>query len=220
MHVGLKINGINTPATMHAALTHGVEFIGFPFHSHPSRQIGPGLAGELARDAPTATILVGIFADPTDVELEECMAACPVDMVQLHGRESPERVSEIKRHLNLPIIKTIRLRTAADAARADLYVHDADHFLFGPSQSAHVRAIGQQEDWAFDWRWLRDYKHRRPWFLSGGIAAENLATAAADSGAVAFDITGGVEQRPGVICLEKLKILCDTAAALCAKVAP
>lgn len=214
----LKINGINTSAVMQAALELKVPFIGFHFHPHPSRQIGPALAGELARDTSATTTLVGIFADPTDVELESCLAACPVDMVQLHGRESPERVREIKQQLNLPIIKTIRLKDPKDIARTESYVHEVDYFLYGPSQSVQVRGIGQQEDWAFDWRWVQNHKHRRPWFLSGGITAENMATAAADSGAPAFDITGGVESHPGTICLKKLKILCDTAATLYASV--
>lgn len=222
MAIKLKINGLHTAPALQLALKLGISHIGLSFLPHPTRQISPEAAGDLVRGLPHHTTLVGILANPTDVELEACLAACPLDALHLHGQESPARVLEIKQQTQMPLMKTLRLRDAADVAQMADYVQAVDAFVYAAGATGAVQALtnkgGTPDDWAFDWSLLAAPKHHRPWFLAGGITAENMAAAQAVSHATAFDITSGVEHHPGAICLNKLEILANTAAKIHASV--
>ena len=190
MTLPIKLTGLTRADCIAAAVAGGVGYIAFTFHPHPLQAIAPVAAGELARAIPNSIATVGVFADPSDAELEETMAACPLDMLHLHGRETPARVRELKQDLPIPIIKTIRLSCADDIAAADDFIGVADMQQFTAGGNSGVRGITPQQDWPFDWAWLRGHNLPCPWFLSGGLTASTMAAAAAASGAKMLDISG------------------------------
>lgn len=191
----LKLNGIIDHAARDAALSGGADFIGCIFTPHPLR-LEPAAAGHLFAHVSARTQLVGCFRDPVDAELEDCLAQVPLDYIQLSGEESPHRLQDIRQQFGLPLIKVIHLATKADLTTAADYEQMADYLIFTAKPAASVRSIGGAMDLGFDWTLLDGLKLRRPWFLGGGINADNLSAAL---GAIAplaqppyLDITSGI----------------------------
>jgi phosphoribosylanthranilate isomerase len=121
----------------------------------------------------------------------------PLDLIQLHGEESPERVAQIKAGFAMPIMKAIKVSTAEDLAAADAYVPVVDRLLFDAKPPAKVSALPGGNGIAFDWTILKGRGWAKPWMLSGGLTIGNVAEAIAISGAAAIDVSSGVEDRPG-----------------------
>jgi phosphoribosylanthranilate isomerase len=189
MPLPIKFTGLHQADAIVAAVAGGAGYIAFVFHPHPQCTIAPTMAGELARAIPTHVNTVGVFANPLDAELEEAMAACPLDMLHLNGREPPARVRELKQNLPIPIIKTIRLAAADDVSLAADYIGAADMLQFTAGANTNVQGISPQQDWAFDWGWLRNLALPCPWFLSGGLTVDNIPLAHA-AGAKTLDFSG------------------------------
>ena len=104
MGVQSKICGINSPEALGAALKGGARFIGFVFYPRSPRYVSPPLAAELTRMIPTGVRAVGLFVSPTDAVLDDIAGQVPLDYLQLHDDEPPERVTEIRRRFALPVI--------------------------------------------------------------------------------------------------------------------
>ena len=110
----VKICGLNTPETIKACVEAGAAMIGLVFYEKSPRAVSPELAAELIRSLPTNVKAVGLFVDPDDDWLEQVVANVPLDMIQLHGNETPDRVGEIKSNYPLPVIKAIKVGDEAD----------------------------------------------------------------------------------------------------------
>jgi phosphoribosylanthranilate isomerase len=197
MSVQVKICGINHPDAATAALKGGARFIGLVFFERSPRHVAPPLAAELARMIPTGVRTVGLFVDPTNEYLEHVVSQVPLDLIQLHGDESPARVAEIKAAFSMPVMKAIKVSSPEDLIAADAYASVADRLLFDAKPPAKVSALPGGNGIPFDWTILTGRTWSKPWMLSGGLTIANVAEAISISGAASIDVSSGVEDRPG-----------------------
>jgi phosphoribosylanthranilate isomerase len=206
MPIAAKICGLKTPDSVTAAVEHGAEFIGFNFFRKSPRYVEPEAVGALSRGMPARVLKTGLFVDDDDDRIAAILAAAPLDLLQLHGSETPERVAAIKAKFGLPVMKVIKVRDAADIARAAQYEAVADRFLFDAQPPADMKnALPGGNAVSFDWSLLQGFRSRLPWMLSGGLTPANLAEAVRRTGAPAVDVASGVEDRPGEKSLSKIK---------------
>jgi phosphoribosylanthranilate isomerase len=193
----IKICGLSTAQTLDAALVAGADMVGFVFFEKSPRFVGLDHARELGERARGIATIVALSVDPSDRMLAAIVRALAPDFLQLHGSESPERVAEIRRLFEIPTIKAIGVEGTEDLARASAYADAADWLLIDakPSKGA---ALPGGNGVAFDWSLARAFTPSKPWLLSGGLNAENVAEAIALSGARVVDVSSGVESAPGL----------------------
>lgn len=204
MAVDVKICGLNSLDAVEAAVDGGAAYVGLVFYQASPRAVTLDHAAKLADAVPSTVRKVGLFVDEPNETFARVLDHVPLDMLQLHGAESPERVSEIRDRFGLPVIKAIRLGTATDLAAADVYAN-ADHLLFDAKPPPEMAgALPGGNAISFDWRLLAGHDWPTPWLLSGGLTAANLVAAVRASGARAVDVSSGVEERPGVKSSHKI----------------
>lgn len=214
MSVPVKICGLTEPETLRAAIDGGARWIGLVFYPPSPRSVAPSLAAELARMVPTAVRTVGLFVDADDDFLDHVVSQVPFDLLQLHGKETPERVAAVKAAFNIPVMKAIKVGGPEDLERAKDYAAVCDRLLFDAKPPAKVAALPGGNGIAFDWTLLTGRTWSRPWMLSGGLNAGNLADAVRTTGAPAVDVSSGVEDRPGHKDPALIRAFLETAAAL------
>lgn len=197
MTVAAKICGLTEPESLRAAVVGGARYVGFVFYPRSPRAIAPPMAAELARLLPTGVRSVGLFVDPDDEFLEHVTGQVPLDLIQLHGSETPRRIAEIKARYALPVMKAIRVGGPEDLTAALEAAEVADRLLFDAKPPAKVSALPGGNGIAFDWTILAGRSWPRPWMLSGGLTADNVAEAVRVTGATEVDVSSGVEDRPG-----------------------
>lgn len=199
MTVEAKICGLNTPDSVTAAIDGGASYVGFVFYPPSPRSLGIEQAAKLARPVPGEIVRVGLFVDMDDAGMDAILSEVPLDLLQLHGAETPERVAEIRARTGLNVMKAVRIAGADDVAQADRYAPVCDRILFDAKPPAAMAgALPGGNALAFDWRLIAGHGWTVPWMLSGGLDAENVADAVRTSGAAAVDVSSGVEARPGV----------------------
>jgi phosphoribosylanthranilate isomerase len=197
MSVLAKICGITESDGLDAAVEHGADFVGFVFYTASPRFILPAAAAELADALPDEVTKVGLFVDPTNAELEAALSEFRLDLIQLHGQESVERVDDIRLEFGLPVIKALGIATAADVTAALAYEDHADWLMFDAKptpEDTRPGGLGR----SFAWHLLQDWRGETPWILAGGLTPENVALAVEASGAGAVDVSSGVESAPGI----------------------
>ncbi len=214
MTLAVKICGLSTPDSMTAAVESGARFVGLVFYPPSPRAVSPHTARQLARLAPTGVRVVGLFVDPDDETLDAVVRQVPLDMLQLHGQETPERVAAIAARFAVPVMKAVRVATAADLEEARAFEDVADWLLFDAKPPSNVHALPGGNGIPFDWSLLAGRHWQRPWMLSGGLTADNLAEAVAATGAAAVDVSSGVEDRPGHKPPARVRGFLETARAL------
>lgn len=197
MDLEVKICGVRSPDALEAAVSGGARYVGLVFYPPSPRAVGPVEAAALARLVPTGVRTVGLFVEPDDETLDSVLGQVPLDMIQLHGDETPERVAEIRAAVSMPVMKAIRVATVADLDDAAGYEAVADMLLFDARPPDNVTALPGGNGVPFDWTILAGRTWTRPWMLSGGLTADNLAEAVTVTGATAIDVSSGVEDRPG-----------------------
>jgi phosphoribosylanthranilate isomerase len=156
---------------------------------------------------------VGVFVSPDDNLLTETLAAVPLDVIQLHGKETPERVAEVKAKFGLPVWKAVSISEQTDVENAHQYFDSADRLLFDAKPPKGSPLPGGNAV-AFDWTLLTGTKWPLPWLLSGGLHAGNLAEAVRLTGAKAVDVSSGVESAPGVKDAARIRAFLDAVAAI------
>lgn len=196
MTVQAKICGLNDPAGVDAAAQGGAAFMGFVFFPRSPRAVTPETAAPLIARAPKGIVRVGLVVDADDATLRRIVDVAKVDMLQLHGGETPERVAEIKRAFKLPAMKALPVSSAADIDGAAAYEEVADRLMFDARPPKDATRPGGNAV-SFDWSLLKGRRFRRPWILAGGLNAANVAEAVALSGADTVDVSSGVEDAPG-----------------------
>jgi len=198
MAVRAKICGINSREALDAAVAGGASFVGFVFYPPSPRALTPAVAGELAAAVPRTVGKLGLFVDDPDERIAEVLAKAPLDMLQLHGQETPARVAAIRRQFGLPVMKAVKVAGADDLATADGYIGVADWLLFDAKPPKEMTgALPGGNALAFDWQLLAGRAWPSPWMLSGGLTPENLGEAVRISGARVVDVSSGVEAAPG-----------------------
>lgn len=151
----------------------------------------------LAPLVPVGVARVGLFVDPDDALLDEVLARVPLDVIQLHGSESPDRVAAVKALTGLPVMKAVGLSDASDLPALTDYGLVADMLLVDAKPPRDADLPGGN-GLSFDWRLLVGRKWLRPWMLAGGLTAQNVAEAIRLTGAPAVDVSSGVEAEPGL----------------------
>ena len=206
MSVEVKICGLDRAESVDTAVKHGADYVGFVFYPPSPRNLTPMDAAQLIARVPETVTRVGLFVDPADAEIAAVLEISQLDLIQLHGAETPARVREIKQLSNLPAMKVIKLASEADLAGAADYYDSADRLLFDAKPPAEMEnALPGGNALAFDWELLCDAEIPLPWMLAGGLTAENIQEAIATSGATAIDVSSGVEDSPGIKNLERIK---------------
>lgn len=197
MAIDVKICGLNEPVGLAAAIEGGARWVGFVFFPRSPRNVSVELAADLVRQVPTAVRTVALLVDPDDRALESVLASVPADLIQLHGRETPERVASIRSRFSVPVMKAIRIGTAADLDAAAAYETVADRLLFDAKPPETPGALPGGNGVAFDWTLLAGRSWSKPWMLSGGLTSGTVAEAVRKTGTAAVDVSSGVEDRPG-----------------------
>jgi len=191
--VPVKICGIRDPAAMTAAVDGGARFVGLVFYPPSPRFVDLDTAAYLASYVPETVTKVGLFVDPSDDMLHDTVSRIPLDMIQLHGSETPERVGEIKSRFGLPVMKAIPVSTAADLAIIPAYLGVSDWLMFDSKGRMLPGGPGK----TFDWTLLQGIEIGKPWMLAGGIHIGNAGAALDVLKPHALDISSGVESAPG-----------------------
>lgn len=193
----VKICGLSTQDTLHAAVEAGAAYVGFVMEPKSPRYVTLDQASDLARSVPPGVAKVALMVDPDDARLDEITAAVPLDILQLHGHESPERVQEVKARYGLPVMKAVGIADEGDLAQIDLYQQVADMLLVD-AKPPKAGDLPGGNGLSFDWRLIAGRKWAVPWLLAGGLTAKTVAEAAALTGARQVDLSSGVESAPGV----------------------
>ena len=198
MAVSVKICGINSPEALRAAAEAGAGLIGLVFFPPSPRYVTVEQAAALAALVPEGVLKVGLFVDADDAAIARVLERVPLDMLQLHGRESPERVREVRERFGLPVMKAIPVASPQDVETAREFEGAADRLLFDAKPPKTMEgALPGGNALRFDWELLRGRRWKIAWMLSGGLLASNLADAVGITGAPAVDVSSGVEDRPG-----------------------
>ena len=196
MSLIVKICGLSTEETLRAALDAGANMVGFNFFPPSPRYVAPAAARPLADRAHGNADVVALAVNPDDAMLDAIIAGIMPDLIQLHGKESPERVAAIRARTGLPVMKAIHIATADDLAGAARYETIADMLLLDATPPKGAILPGGNGA-AFDWTILAGFKPTKPYLLSGGLTPQNVAEAIAISGAPGVDVSSGVESAPG-----------------------
>lgn len=197
MGTEVKICGVTTSGAADAAVAAHADYLGLNFHPASPRYLSREKAASLAARTRGAIRLVALVADAGDDAIAAAIAAAKPDFLQLHGRESPERVAEIRAKFGLPVIKALAVAELADLVFVPMYEQAADMLLFDAKAPENTGRPGGHGA-AFDWQLLRGRKFKRPWLLAGGLHADNVARAIAAAEAPGVDVSSGVESALGV----------------------
>lgn len=193
----VKICGLTTPEALAVAAEAGADLVGFVFFPPSPRALTPAEAGALSASLVSGPGRVGLFVDPDDALIEAVLAAVKLDILQLHGGESPRRVAEIRGKFGLPVMKALGIATEADLAQIDDFAAVADRLLLDAKPPPEATRPGGNAE-AFEWRLARLKAIPVPWLLAGGLTPGNVAEAIAVSGAPGVDVSSGVERAKGV----------------------
>jgi len=184
MSIKAKICGLNHPAAVAAALAGGASHVGFVFYPPSPRSIDPLTAASLAAGVPAGIVKVGLFVDASDEDIARTLNEAPLDMLQLHGDEMPRRVKDVRRKFGKPVMKALRVASAADIAAADEYLPAVDWLLFDAKPPPEMKnALPGGNAISFDWSLIAGRGWSKPWMLSGGLNIGNLADAVRITGA-------------------------------------
>lgn len=208
--VRVKICGIKTEAELRAVAAAGAAYIGLNFFAKSQRFVTLDQARALAHAAPEGLCKVGLVVNAEDAALDALVEAVPLDMLQLHGSETPDRVAEVRARYGLPVMKAVGVADEGDLAGLLEHALAADQILID-AKAPKGAVLPGGNGVAFDWRLVAQRRWIRPWMLAGGLTPANVAEAIRLTGARQVDVSSGVESAPGV--KDAAKIAAFTAAA-------
>ena len=197
MSVTAKICGLSSEEAVAAAVEGGAAYIGFIFYPPSPRAVSPERAAQLCAAVAFGAQRVGSFVDADDAAIAAVLDRAPLDVLQFHGKETAERVADVKARFRRPVMKAISIAGPEDLGAAAPYEAVADLLLFDAKPPRRPDALPGGNGLAFDWRLIAGHAWRLPWMLSGGLSAALLPEAVRISGASAVDVSTGVERRPG-----------------------
>jgi len=215
MPVTAKICGINDPVAMQTAVAAGAHFVGLVFYPPSPRAVTPDEAAALTALVPPGVTRVGLFVDAEDAAIDAVLSAAPLDMLQLHGKEPPERVAALKRRFGIAVMKAIPVAGEDDLTRADGYRDVADWLMFDAKPPKDMtNALPGGNALTFEWQLLAGRQWSLPWMLAGGLNSGNAAEAVRLSGAHVLDTSSGVEDSPGKKNPDKIRAFLAAVAAI------
>ncbi|MDF1671030.1 MAG: phosphoribosylanthranilate isomerase [Roseovarius sp.] len=195
--IRVKICGLSTPETIAVAAEAGATYVGFVFFAKSPRYVTIDAARDLALGVPDGIAKVALVVDATNEFLDELTSKVPLDVLQLHGRETPARVSEIKARYGLPVMKAVGVADADDLPALAEYEAVADQLLVDTKAPKSSDRPGGNA-LTFDWGLIAGRTWAKPWMLAGGLTADNVAEAIKITGARQVDLSSAVESAPGV----------------------
>jgi phosphoribosylanthranilate isomerase len=195
--IRVKICGLKTSADVAAVAASGAAYAGFVFFAKSPRNLTIPAARELALAAPLGLAKVALVVDAEDAFLDAITEAMPLDMLQLHGHESPDRVAEVRARYGLPVMKAVGVADEGDLAAVFDYSLVADQILVDAKPPKNADLPGGN-GLSFDWRLVAQRRWLRPWMLAGGLTPDNVAEAIRLTNARQVDVSSGVESAPGV----------------------
>lgn len=195
--IKVKICGLVEPRHVTAAVAAGAGYLGFVFFEKSPRNVSIAQARDLAVEVPIGVAKVALTVNADNAQLDAICDAVPLDMLQLHGSESVERVAEVRARYGLPVMKALGVAGVDDLAALDAYGLVADQLLIDakPPKGA---ALPGGNGLAFDWRLIANRRWFSPWMLAGGLTPDNVAEALRLTGANQVDVSSGVERAAGV----------------------
>ena len=197
MALTVKICGLRTPEALDAALDAGADLVGFVFFAPSPRNLGLEAARLLGERVKGRAGKVALTVDANDEALLGIVEALKPDMLQLHGKETPNRVVQVRTRFRLPVMKALPIAERSDLSPIREYALVADRLLFDarpPKEATRPGGLGRR----FDWRLLAGINPGVPYMLSGGLDAGNVAEALRITRAPGVDVSSGVESAPGV----------------------
>jgi phosphoribosylanthranilate isomerase len=192
----VKICGLTMAQDVQAAAAAGATYVGFVFFEKSPRHLSPDAARALAIEVPPGIAKVALVVDASNAALDTLTGTVPLDMLQLHGHETPARVAEIRARYGLPVMKAIGIADKSDLAQIDTYAEVADQLLIDAKPPRGADRPGGNAA-AFDWSLIAGRDWPLPWLLAGGLTPDNVAEAVTRTGARQVDVSSGVEQAPG-----------------------
>lgn len=195
--IRVKICGLRTEADVLAVATAGAAYAGFNFFPKSPRHVTVDQARLLALAAPVGLAKVALVVDASDAMLDAIVEGVPLDMLQLHGHETPDRVAEVRARYGLPVMKVVGVSDEGDLPAIMDYALVSDQLLIDAKPPRDAVLPGGN-GLAFDWRLVAQRRWLRPWMLAGGLTAENVAEAIRLTNVRQVDVASGVESAPGV----------------------
>ena len=209
-----KICGLTRPEDVDAVARAGATYIGLNFFPRSPRFVSFETARDLAIEVPMGIAKVGLVVNADDAFLDDLTAVVPLDILQLHGSETPERVAEVRARYGLPVMKALGVADADDVAALDVYSDVADQILVDAKPPKNAVLPGGNGV-TFDWRLIANREWSVPWILAGGLTPDNVAEAIALTGTQQVDVSSGVETAPGVKDAELIDAFVTAASASC-----
>ena len=194
--VSVKICGLASVDDVRGCADAGANYMGLVFFQKSPRNITLPAARELALAAPLGLAKVALVVNPSDADLDAITGTVPLDMLQLHGRETPERVAEVKARYGLPVMKAVGIADEDDLPKLESYFGVADQILVD-AKPPNGGELPGGNGLSFDWRLIAGRRWPCPWMLAGGLTPENVAEAVKMTGAKQVDVSSGVEGAPG-----------------------
>lgn len=201
--VRVKICGLTRTQDVSGAVAAGASYVGLVFFEKSPRHLSIDAAASLAFEVPVGVAKVALTVNADDAMLDAMLAKVPVDILQLHGSESPERVADIRARTGLPVMKAVGVASAADLPALDAYSSVADMLLVDAKPPKGASLPGGN-GLAFDWQLIAGRRWAVPWMLAGGLTPDNVAEAVRLTGARQVDVSSGVESAPGTKDAEKM----------------
>ncbi|MEM7461634.1 MAG: phosphoribosylanthranilate isomerase [Pseudomonadota bacterium] len=193
----VKICGLSTPDSIKASLSGGATHLGFIFFEKSPRNVTPQAAADLAANIGDEAVIVAVTVDADDDFLDEIVAAVDPGILQLHGKETPERVCALKEKYKIPVMKAFAIRESSDLEKIKPWLAVADKLLLDAKPPAGSDLPGGNGV-AFDWSILDSLDREVSYMLSGGINIDNVEDALKLSNAGGLDVSSGVESSPGI----------------------
>lgn len=197
MSLEIKICGLSTAETLEASLSAGADMVGMVFFAPSPRHVDLATAASLGAQARGRAQIVALTVDADDATLAAIIDALRPDMLQLHGRESVERVAAIRARFGLPVMKALGIASAEDLAALAAYEEVADRLLLDAKPPKGATLPGGNGV-AFDWNLIAGLDPARPFMLSGGLDPENVADAVRLIHPPGLDVSSGVERGSGI----------------------
>jgi phosphoribosylanthranilate isomerase len=210
--VAVKICGLRDAPSVAAAVEGGAKYVGFVFYAKSPRAVASDLVAALIVPLPKSVVTVGLFVDPSDEDVMRVLRVAPLQMIQLHGAETSQRVAAIKTLTGLPVMKAVGVASVRDITPALAFEDVADMLLLDAKPVAGQLPGGNAT--AFDWNILKGAVFSKPWMLAGGLNADNIDAATAATGARIVDVSSGIEDAPGRKNTGKIKAFLEKAAQI------
>jgi phosphoribosylanthranilate isomerase len=210
MSLIVKICGLKSAEAVDAALDSGADMIGFVFFPPSPRNVAFDTARALSERVRGRALKVALSVDANDALLRQIIESLAPDLLQLHGRESPDRVSAVRRRFGLPVMKALPIAEEADLAAIGTYEQRADRLIFdarAPREASRPGGLGRR----FDWRLLRNIATAAPFMLSGGLDVDNVAEALRITQAPGVDVSSGIERALGEKDPDRIRALVAAA---------